>query len=856
MNFPVKSADSGAHRGNAAGARPHHGAKWLVVGLSILAPFVCAAAAAAQPAPAPPVACGSPSRALRYVGDRDFAPYEYLDGSGTPQGFNVRVIEALSSALKIPIEIHLVPWAEARIARENPATDLFAAGYIPSRDARYDFLAPITTIRSSILMQPGRHSYPSSAAEVKGLRIAVQDGVPSAAVFDALPPEERPTIVPTPGHRASLALLLSGRVDAIAGAGAALHWLATDAGIDNPVEIPVNSRPYMLATRKGCEAAFASVADAVQRLRQQGLLDQLEDRALTRQQRSIRPRDLVPVAIAVLIIVIAALGWNWTLRRTVRARTRALSSALAEQRRLTDVLQSKEERLAFAMDVIGEGVWEWDLVSDQIHASTRWAGSFGYRPEEAPTSYSTWMSYVHPEDRERVAAAARAHIKGQTPRFDSTYRVPRKGGEWIWVVDRGRIVRRDESGRPTKMIGALKDITVQLAAERALHEAKDAAEATSNAKSAFLATISHEMRTPLNAVIGTATLLEHTELSDDQRELLRLLRRSGDSLLAVVDDVLDFTKIEAGRLELDERPFDLQQTIRDSISLVEHTARQKELRLEAAFAPGTEGWFHGDDTRLRQILLNLLSNAVKFTERGGVAIEVSADRAGDDRVNFQMAVTDTGIGIPADRLARLFQPFSQVDSSTTRRFGGTGLGLAISRRLAELMGGTIDVVTEDGQGATFTLRLGFTRTAAPDDFPAAVLPVTAETRTARVILAEDNPVNQLVQLRMLRQLGYHADLAANGVELVDAFEKSEYDLVLLDIQMPVMDGLEAARELRRRGFTRTRLVALTADVTTETRRATLGAGFDEFLSKPIKIDALAAALARAETHMARPYAVS
>jgi CheY-like chemotaxis protein len=247
----------------------------------------------------------------------------------------------------------------------------------------------------------------------------------------------------------------------------------------------------------------------------------------------------------------------------------------------------------------------------------------------------------------------------------------------------------------------------------------------------------------------------------------------------------------------------------------------------------------------------LLSNAVKFTERGGVGVDVGVEESNSDRVKLRIAVSDSGIGIPADRLERLFQPFSQVDSSTTRRFGGTGLGLAISRRLAELMGGTIEVETSDGEGSTFTLHVGFARTEAPAGItPASPLPELAGARTLRVILAEDNPVNQLVQLRMLRQLGYESALAANGVELLDALAKAEYDLVLLDIQMPVMDGVEAAREARRRGFTRVRLVALTADVTSETRHACAEVGIDEFLSKPVRIEALAAILARAEAHAA------
>lgn len=821
-------------------------AKWLcvctLVGVTVLPP-----PAAAQPAPS----CGNPGEPLLYIGDRDFPPYEYLTVNGEPAGFNVEVLRAVSRVMDRPIHIRLIPGYESRQARAAGEADLFSAGYEPERERQFDFLESTTTIRSSVILLPGRSRYPASASDVRQLRIAIQEGSPSASAFDTLSPAARPQVVITPSHRASIGMLLGGDVDAAAGSGATLRWFAREAGVVEPMEVPMNSRPYMLATRQGCLAALARVSEAVSLLKSQGVIDQIGDRTLGAPDR--QPpwtwRQVAVIALIFGVVVAIALAWNWALRRTVRARTRALRTALDEQQRLTEVIQSNEDRLAFAMDVVGEGVWEWDLVTDQIQASTRWAGSFGYRPEEAPTSYSTWMSFVHPDDRDRVAAAARAHINGKAPRFETTYRVPRKGGDWIWVVDRGRIVRRDESGKPLRMVGALKDITVQLAAERALHEAKDAAEENSRAKSAFLATISHEMRTPLNAVIGTAALLEHSTLSDDQRELLRLLKRSGSTLLAVVNDVLDFTKTEAGRIEIDVHPFDLQQTVRDSVSLVEQAAREKALHIETRCAPESSGWFLGDDTRVRQILLNLVSNAVKFTETGGVTVDVTANDTADEQVALRIAVTDSGIGIPADRMERLFQPFSQVDSSTTRRFGGTGLGLAISKRLAELMGGTIEVTTKEHRGSTFTLSLLLKRTEAPHPQAAVTPAPRVGARGLKVILAEDNAVNQLVQVRMLRQLGYEADVVANGLELVQAFEKKEYDLVLLDIQMPVMDGIEAARELRRRGFHRLRIVALTADVTAETRRASVDVGIEEYVSKPLQLDVLADVLARAEARV-------
>jgi PAS domain S-box-containing protein len=788
--------------------------------------------------------CSRPP-ALVYVGDRDFPPYEYHDDTGQPAGFNVALIHALAQELGTPIEIRLLPGSEVRRARETGAAHLFSAGYVPTRAAQYDFLAPTTTVRSSVVMRAGRASYPSMATGFRGLRIAIQEGTPSLAMFDALPDAERPITVPTQSHRASIALLAGAQVDAVAGAGATLRWHALRSGLDRIVEIPIDARPYMLAARKGCAATLSDVAGAVERLKAQGVVDQIADHTLASAAvPAWSRRTTIAVTAGIALVFAIGLTWTWTLRRTVQARTIALSSAFVEQKRLADILRSNEDRLAFAMDVIGEGAWEWDLQTGRIDASTRWAGSFGYQPEDAPATYDAWMAYVHPEDRARVAGAAKAHIEGRAPRFEATYRVPRKTGEWLWVLDRGRVVRWDANGMPVRMVGALKDITVQLEAERALHEAKDAAEATSRAKSAFLAMISHEIRTPLNAVIGTAGLLDTTPVDAAQRELIALIRRGGESLLAVVNDVLDFTKIESGRIELDVHPFALRPFVADTVALIEQSALEKGLRFETTIDPAAPDWLLGDVTRLRQILLNLLSNAVKFTAYGSVRVEVGASAADGAASHLRIAVRDTGIGIPPARVDRLFQPFTQVDSSTTRRFGGTGLGLAISQRLAELMGGKLSLATKEGVGSTFTLTVTLPH-AAPVE-TAAARPVVTPPPPLRVVLAEDNPVNQLVQRRMLAKLGCTCDVTGNGVELLAAVAKGDYDVAILDIQMPEMDGLEAARQLRRRGHDDLWLIALTADVTTETRDSCFAAGFDQYLSKPVTAERLAAVLAKAQ----------
>ena len=376
----------------------------------------------------------------------------------------------------------------------------------------------------------------------------------------------------------------------------------------------------------------------------------------------------------------------------------------------------------------------------------------------------------------------------------------------------------------------------------ALEASKEAAEAATKAKSEFLATMSHEIRTPLNAVIATASVLETTALDDDQRELVEVIRQGGNSLLSVVSDVLDFSKVEAGRLELHRQPFDVSALLKDTAALVTRIASDKGLALHLNIDASVPQWLVGDLDRLRQVLLNLVSNAVKFTAHGSVEITATANRTDrDDEALLRVAVRDTGIGIPADRHHRVFQPFTQADSSTTRRFGGTGLGLTISRSLIELMGGQIGVDSKPGHGSTFFFEL---------TLPVAAMPAASARRphpgrpvALRALMAEDNAVNRIVQRRMITHIGHSCDLACDGQEAVDAAAQTAYDVVVLDLQMPVMGGLEAAERIRQQAH-RPWLIVLTADVTADTRQACEAAGVDDFLTKPITIEALSAALAK------------
>jgi signal transduction histidine kinase len=394
------------------------------------------------------------------------------------------------------------------------------------------------------------------------------------------------------------------------------------------------------------------------------------------------------------------------------------------------------------------------------------------------------------------------------------------------------------------------------AAEKAQVEmaaAKAEADEANQAKSDFLATMSHEIRTPLNGVLGMTQAMAMDRLSRAQRERLQVVRESGEALLTILNDVLDLSKIEAGKLELESIDFDLGEVVRGAAQAFTAVAGKKGLALNINMG-GAEGVYRGDPTRVRQILYNLISNALKFTDDGEIVIRAEAE---DGRL--RLIVSDTGEGIRADKLASLFAKFIQADASTTRRFGGTGLGLAICQQLAELMGGTIAVESRLGAGSTFTVTLGAPRVGEARDAMPPVTPAPVQTRNLRVLAAEDNAVNQLVLKTLLHHAGVEPVVVENGALALKAWEAEPWDLILMDVSMPVMDGPTATRCIRVReaaaGRARTPIIALTANAMAHQVADYLAAGMDGHVAKPIEaaklFEALQMALAPAESNLAR-----
>ena len=658
------------------------------------------------------------------------------------------------------------------------------------------------------------------------------------------------------------------------------------------------------------------------------------------------------------------------------------------QQQTEEKLRLSEGRYREVIDIPGKFIWESALDGKILYLSERYEEVLGYTVEEGLTRGS--FASAVPEDAVMTSAKF-FYAMQKRQRFNNLeFHSQTKDGRLIWLSSRGApMYDRDENIVGYR--GVTEEITEHKKIQQELLSAKEAAEAANKAKSEFLANMSHEIRTPMNAVVGMTGLLLGTDLNAEQHNYAQTIRQSADTLLVIINDILDFSKIESGKLELENNPFDLVSLVEESVDCTALAAAEKGLELYWNIAPDLPPGFEGDAARLRQILVNLLSNAVRFTSKGEVSVNVerAENEGGDHFVLF--SVWDTGIGIPADKIDRLFRSFSQVDASTTRKFGGTGLGLAISRKLAEMMGGRIWVESEEGKGSGFhvalplkeamppkplvpnpvlkdkallvvaahsgvhlmiesfarawgmqiisatsaleaikTLRSSHTFHAAlieeglmdekgknnvvqeirrhrssgsalcvlacslqkqanyaqnlPPGFITCIakpihgrelhdILATAfkggkvsskllrstgridsnfgQRRPLRILLAEDNIVNQKVATRILGQMGYRPDVVQNGVEVIQALERQKYDVILMDVQMPDMDGLEATREIRKRwtGSNRVWIIAMTANAMDSDRQMCLDAGMDGYLSKPVRIEALEKELVRSSENI-------
>jgi len=531
-----------------------------------------------------------------------------------------------------------------------------------------------------------------------------------------------------------------------------------------------------------------------------------------------------------------------------------------ERRRLNDILEGTRV-----------GTWEWHVQTGETVFNERWAAILGYTLDElAPVSIDTWTRLAHPEDLERSGKLLEQHFNGELAYYECEARMRHKDGHWVWVLDRGAVSIRDETGQPVLMSGTHQDISERKAMEaellahrehleglveartRDLAVAKEAAEAASRAKTAFLSLASHELRTPMNGIMGTLALAIRRTAQPEINDYLIKADRASKQLLGIINDVLDISRIESDRLTLASVRFTLEEIVTHVHDALDSTALLKgvTLRTEVSGALAERGYL-GDPTRMTQILMNLVGNALKFTTEGHVLVRIVdlPDPSGAIRLRFE--VTDTGIGIRPRDQARIFEQFEQVDSSHTRKFGGTGLGLALCKRLSEAMGGRIGVDSEFGRGSTFWFEVLTELIDEPEDARQSAAPVDAEQalRTqhagATVLLVEDEPFNQEIIAEMLGEADLHVQLASDGEEAVQMAMAGAFDIILMDLNMPNMSGIDATYVIRRiPAHVRTPIIALTANAFVEDRDACLHAGMNDHIGKPVTPEVLFASLLR------------
>lgn len=520
-----------------------------------------------------------------------------------------------------------------------------------------------------------------------------------------------------------------------------------------------------------------------------------------------------------------------------------IAKDITDQKAAAEELKRSKELFELALQASNDGIWDWDLTTNHIYFSPRWKHMLGYADHELSNSLASWVRVIFREDYKLALSLIEAYNKGLIPEFRVIQRYHHKNGSVVYLLSRA-IHHKNEKGEVVRMIWAHTDITAQKLSEIELQNAKEQAETANRSKSRFLSSMSHEIRTPLNGILGFTEFLLQTPLNAEQTEYLQLVQTSGQNLSKLLSDILDLNKIEEGKLSLENIDFNFRDFISTNIKPYRYMAEEKKLGFSLTFDPLLPYYaVKGDPTRINQILVNLLGNALKFTQEGGIAIhfELVPQSGQPGEIYIKGSVTDTGPGIPDEKQKAIFESFTQADNSITRKFGGSGLGLTIVKQLTTLMGGQAGVIspviakpfhsTYPGSAFWFTCKLSVsTAHAIPARFTTENKKLYFE-EPYEVLIVEDNQVNQLIAAKVLKDLGAQVSIVENGQEAVEKVSQENFDIIFMDIQMPVMDGYTASRRLRAKGYKKP-IIGLSANVYKEDIDKCLEAGMNAHIAKP------------------------
>lgn len=554
---------------------------------------------------------------------------------------------------------------------------------------------------------------------------------------------------------------------------------------------------------------------------------------------------IIPLVVAVCVLLLS----YYYFRRAIMKKTAQINSLVRDisaRKEAELALKESEEMLKFAAIAGKIGLWDYNSTTGKSTVLYDFSGI----KYPGGLINQNFQQLIHEEDKEMVSTAFNDYISGKTAVFEVLCRIKTVAPVCQWMLASGLVLERDSDGKALRVAGYIRNFTSQKRAQEELMNAKSAAEAASRAKSDFIANMSHEIRTPLNAILGLTRLLTDTGLNAKQNDYLQKIHYSADSLLSIVNDILDFSKYDFQTLILQNTHFNLISLINKAVNILENNIISKGLNLRLNISQDVPSYCIGDPSRLRQVLLNIVGNAVKFTENGSVSVTVMNVSTNSDKILIKFIVEDTGIGIKPEQMSSLFKPFSQGDPSISKKYGGTGLGLVISKNLIEKMGGKIEVESQPGQGSRFTFLIELIPVEAPVPDKSELLSPKPSYKYSpsgalRILVVDDNEINLMVVEEFLRNVGHITVRALSGQEALDKLQKQPFDIVLLDLHMPVLDGLQTSRRITSMQLAeKPVIIVLTANTDEAARKEALAAGVDAYLTKPFDPERLLETIAK------------
>ncbi|WP_243545049.1 transporter substrate-binding domain-containing protein [Pseudodesulfovibrio tunisiensis] len=800
------------------------------------------------------VGTASAAEPLLFRGDQNYPPYEFLDETGHPTGFNVDITQAVARVMGLDIEMSLAPWDTVRRQIEARNIDALMGMYKSEQRAQMvNFSEPTIEISHAIFVR--EESSISGKNDLNGKSIIVQQG---DIMHDFLIENRIQARIVTTGDQAeALKLLSSGKYDCALVARLQGLYFRDKLGLHNLVTVgpPLAPRNYCFAVNKGNTALLARINEGLAIIKQSGEYNEIYHKwfGAYAVRETDSSRDMLMLAGTILAAGLAVMFLGTTL--FWRGRARNLSRNMDDQLEMLDRFQSEQDwseaRYEALSDLLRDGVTLLQTSPRKyVHANPAFCQLTGFSREEIlGRDANSLFGFVHPEDRHMVRDRMETlHADPACPsRFD--FRILRTNGELLWITASSCVLERNGQSWIQTIYN---DATSRIQSENDILKARNEVENAQRAKEEFLANLSHVIRTPLNGLLGMLQLLRKMPLTSTQEECVEISLDSGRSIMSTINDLLMIARFESGFIPLDEHPFSVKNAVRTVVAGFMPHVREKGLELTSEIGPEVPGELIGDRARLRHILFNLTDNAVKFTRSGNISISVHAlpVRPFEEGVRLLFTVSDSGAGIADTEIDLAFNRFHVPVPDATRRHPGMGVGLSIVRRLVESMGGTITVDSTLGKGTTVMFTAAFLKThVVLDELPQSARDYEESPPPAslRVLLVEDDLVNRLAARRFLEKAGAEVTAVENGEDAVNVFEKENFDCILMDIQMPVMDGFEATRRIRRSTTPgrnpKIPIIALTAHALAGDREKILAAGMDDYLAKPIELESLSRIIA-------------